>query len=39
MRSIFVLLINIISLFLFSYVQAVNGQYLNLPNSVDEIFE
>lgn len=39
MRSIFVLLINIISLFLFSYVQAGYGQYPNLPNSVDERFE
>ncbi len=39
MRSIFVLLINIISLFLFSYVQAEHGQYPNLANSVDEKFE
>lgn len=39
MRSIFVLLINIISIFLFSYVPAAFGQYPNLTNSVDEMFE
>lgn len=39
MRSIIVLLLNIISLILFSNVQTVYGQYPNLTNRVDEIFD